>query len=57
MLSVRETEDETIHAALETSEPAKEWRGLVVINFAKIAVVRKIDRIQADTDLVPAPAL
>src|SRR6266849_995850 len=38
-------------------EPAKEWRSFVVVNVVKIAMVREIDRIQADANLVPAPAL
>src|SRR5258708_32290471 len=57
MLSVCETENEAIHAALETSEPAKEWRSHIAVHFAKIAMVREIDRIQADANLVPAPVL
>src|SRR5258708_24975279 len=57
MLSVCETENEAIHAALETGEPAKEWRSHIAVHFAKIAMVREIDRIQADANLVPAPVL
>src|SRR5260370_40900143 len=55
MLSVCETENEAIHAALETGEPAKEWRSHIAVHFAKIAMVGEIDRIQADGNLVPAP--
>src|SRR6267154_5381792 len=55
--SVSETKNEAIHAALETCEAAKEWRSHVAIHFTKIAMVRQIDRIQADANLVPAPVL
>src|SRR5260370_28630172 len=55
--SISKIENEAIRAALETSEASKEWRSFVVIHVMKIAVVREIDRIQADANLVPAPAL
>src|SRR6267143_7047632 len=57
MLSISEAKNETIHAALETSEPAKEWRGYVAVHLSKISVVREIDRIQPHANLVPAPVL
>jgi len=57
MLSISETKNEAIQAALETSETAKEWRSFVVVHVVKIAVIRQIDRVQADANLVPAPAL
>src|SRR5437879_4303071 len=55
--SVSETENEAIHAALETREPAEEWRSYIAAHFAKIAMVREIERIQADANLVTAPVL
>src|SRR5260370_22794832 len=57
MLSDRESENEAIHAALKASELAKKRRRHVAVHFAKIAMVREIDRIQADANLVPAPTL
>src|SRR5260370_28971572 len=57
MLSDRESENEAIHAALKASELAKKRRSHVAVHFAKIAMVREIDRIQADANLVPAPTL
>src|SRR5260370_15948202 len=55
VLSVSETQNEAIHTTLETSEPPKEWRSHIAVHFAKIAMIREIDRIQADANLMPAP--
>src|ERR1700687_5453801 len=57
MLSICETENEAIHAALKARELTEERRSHVVVHVAKIAVIREINRIQADANLVPAPAL
>src|SRR5437588_5655368 len=57
MLSISEVKNETIHAALKASEPAKEWRSHVAVHLSKISVVREIDRIQPHANLVPAPVL
>src|SRR5260370_27583658 len=56
-LSVCETENEAIHAALKASELAKKRRTHVVVHIMEIAVVREIDGIQADANFVFAPAL
>src|SRR5882762_4595901 len=55
MPSVGETENEAIHAALKASDLTKKTRIHVVVHIVKIAVVREIDRIESDTNLVPTP--
>lgn len=55
MPSVRETQNEAIHAALKASDLTKKRRTHVVVHIVKIAVVREIDRIESDTNLVPTP--
>ena len=57
MRSICETQNEAIHAALKAGELAKERRTHVVVHVVKIAVVREIDGIEADTNFVFAPAL
>ena len=55
MLSVAETKNEAIHAALKTYELAQERRSIVVVNVMKIAMICEIDRIEAYPHFVPAP--
>src|SRR5258707_4642803 len=57
MLSITETKNEAIHAALKTSESAKERRSLVVVHVMKISMICEIDRIKAYPNFVPAPML
>src|SRR5438876_12413189 len=57
MLSISEAKNETIHAALKASEPAKEWRSHVAVHLSKISVVREIDRILHHANVVPVPVL
>jgi hypothetical protein len=54
MLSVAETKNEAVHAALKTGELAKERRSLVVVHVMKIAMICEIDRIESYPHFVPA---